>query len=208
VERRGRARARLAARILVLAGAALLAGGGAQAASVRSVSMSEMLGGAELVFEGRAIGRRTAEDGGVGAVRTCVRFEVLEVLKGPAPGGPLELCFAGGRAGRRARRGQGVQAPAPGERGVKLVGEGAEGRVHPLLGWDQGRFPVREGPEPVVTTAGGQPIRALDPASEGPPAGPSRGVARGALLAPAGERGLGPEAFKARLREILAEVAP
>jgi len=191
---------------LALCFAALLAAP-AGATSVRSLGIRELAAGAALVFEGRALAREVRASGRAG-LRTCVRFEVLEVLKGPAPSGPLELCFAGGRAGRRERRVEGASAPAPGERGVYFVGEGAEGRVHPLLGWDQGRFPVREGPEPVVTTAGGQPIRALDPASEGPPAGPSRGVARGALLAPAGERGLGPEAFKARLREILAEVAP
>jgi hypothetical protein len=68
----------------------------------------------------------------------------------------------------------------------------------------------------VVTTAAGEPIVALDPAREGRAVGPSRGVARGALVAPeaaTGEApeaaaGMAPEAFKARLREILAEGAP
>jgi hypothetical protein len=180
----------------------------AAATSVRSLGIRELAAGAGLVFEGRALASEVRDAPG-GGLRTCVRFEVLEVLKGSAGPGPLELCFAGGSAGRRTRRVEGSEAPATGERGVYFVRDPVGSGVHPLLGWDQGRFLVHEAAGAAeVTTAGGEPILALDPGREGRAAGPSRGVARGALVAPPGARGMEPEAFKARLREILAEAAP
>jgi hypothetical protein len=190
---------------LALALAAPL-GAPAHATSVRSLGIRELAARAELVFEGRALASEVRAEGA--ALRTCVRFEVLEVLKGPAVESPLELCFAGGSLGGRTRRVQGMHPPEPGERGVYFVDRLGAARVHPLLGWDQGRFRVREGPAPEVTTAGGAPVEALEPAAEGRALGPSDGVARGARLAPPGGRGLAPDAFKARLREILAEEAP
>lgn len=198
-------RALLAARILGLAGAALLAGHGAQASSVRSLSVGEMLDGAELVFEGRAIGRHTREDGGPGALRTCVRFEVLEVLKGPAVESPLELCFAGGRSRYGVTRSvAGLDRPLLGERGIYFVSSLADPYlVHPLVGWDQGRFRVAA--DETVTTAAGDPVLALD--ADGSGAG-SR-AARGARVGRRGARSATPPldagAFKARLRELLEE---
>jgi hypothetical protein len=204
VKRRGRAR--LAARILSLAGAALLAGSAANATTVLPVSVNEMLDGAELVFEGRAIGRRTAEDGGPGAMRTCVSFEVLEVLKGPAVASPLELCFAGGRSRYGVTRSvMGLDRPLLGERGIYFVSSlGDPYLVHPLVGWDQGRFKVDA--DDKVTTAGGDPVVALDGGADEPTQG---GAARGARVAKRGARGAAPAmdaaAFKARLRELMAE---
>jgi hypothetical protein len=191
--------------MLVLAGAALLAGGGAHAASVRSVSMSEMLGGAELVFEGRAIGRRTAEDGGVGAVRTCVRFEVLEVLKGAAVESPLELCFAGGRSKYGLTRTvMGLQRPQLGERGVYFVTSlGDPYLVHPLVGWDQGRFRVEA--DETVTTAAGDPVLSLEPDDATVEGGAARGARVGKRGARSGAAPMDAAAFKARLRELMAE---
>jgi hypothetical protein len=190
---------------LALALAAPL-GAPAHATSVRSLGIRELAAEAELVFEGRALASEVRAEGD--AIRTCVRFEVIEVLKGPAVASPLELCFAGGTLGARTRRVHGVRAPEPGERGIYFVHRLGAPRVHPLLGWDQGRFRVREGDAPEVTSAAGEPVEALEPAREGRALGPSEGVARGARLAPPGGRGLDPDAFKLRLREILAEAAP
>jgi hypothetical protein len=185
---------------------AVLAGAPARATSVRSLGIRELAARAGLVFEGRALAREVRAEGP--AIRTCVQFEVLELLKGPAVASPLELCFAGGTLGARTRQVHGMHAPEPGERGIYFVDRLGAPRVHPLLGWDQGRFLVREGAAPEVTTAAGAPVAALEPAEEGRALGPSRGVARGARLARPGGRGLAPDAFKARLREILAEPAP
>jgi hypothetical protein len=209
VERRGRlARsARRAALRLALAGAALLAAHAAQASTVLSVSVDEMIDRSELVFEGRVIGRRFVDDGDANHLRTCIRFEVLEVVKGPEVASPLELCFAGGRSKRGVERAiAGLDHPMPGERGVYFVESLASPRISPLYGWDQGRFLVsRSGG---MKTAAGKPVVALDataPAGDGI----SDGVARGARVAAPGARsGAGAmdvTAFKARVRELAAE---
>jgi len=193
---------------LVLAILAALAGGPAAATTLRPFSVRELATRAELVFEGRALARAARALAPGGAIRTCVEFEVLEVVKGPPVASPLVLCFSGGRVGTRERRVHGLDVPEPGERGVYFVADLGGARIHPLAGWDQGRFRVREGLVPEVTTADGRPVVGLDPAP--PPArGPDRdGVARGARLGSPGERGLDPAAFKARLRALLAEPGP
>jgi hypothetical protein len=173
------------------------------ATTVRSLSVRDLALGAALVFEGRALAREARADGG--AIRTCVRFEVLEVLLGPPVASPLELCFAGGTLAGRTRRVEGMRVPPPGERGIYFAKPLGEAHVHPLLGWDQGRFLVREGPEPAVTTASGDPVAALEPERAPRAEGPSRGVARGALLAPRGGRALSPTEFKERVRALAAE---
>jgi hypothetical protein len=180
----------------------------AAATTLRSLSVRELLARAELVFEGRALSRETRELAPGGAIRTCVRFEVHDVLKGPDVSSPLELCFSGGTIGTRTRAVHGVDPPEPGERGFYFVEDLDAPRVHPLAGFDQGRFRVR-GPAGAeeVTTADGRPVTAVD-AVAAPAAGPSDGAARGARLGAPGERGLAPDTFGARLRELVAEPAP
>jgi hypothetical protein len=199
-----------AARILGLTGAALLAVAPAAASSVRSVSVGEMLAGAELVFEGRVLDRRTVEGEDFQGVRTCVRFEVLDVVKGAPVASPLELCFAGGRSRSGiTRRIAGLELPDAGEHGIYFVDSLDEPRLNPLYGWDQGHFRVSPGPVEVVTTLGGKPVVALDATGAGAGDGISRGVARGAVVAEPGARSahapLDAAAFKARLRDLLGE---
>jgi hypothetical protein len=192
---------------LALPLAALIAAPSA-ATTLRSLSVRELLARAELVFEGRALSREARELAPGGGIRSCVRFEVLEVVKGPAVPSPLELCFSGGTVGTRTRLVHGVDAPEPGERGVYFVEDLDAPRVHPLAGFDQGRFRVRgEGADAEVTAADGRPVTALDAGAAAAP-GPSDGVARGARVGAVGARGLAPAAFKARLRELLAEPGP
>ena len=199
--------ARRAPPALALALAALLAAPAA-ATSLRSLSVRELLARAELVFEGRALARETRELSPGGAIRTCVRFEVLDVVKGPRVASPLELCFSGGTVGGRTRAVEGLEVPAPGEHGIYFVDDLGAPRVHPLSGWDQGRFRVRDGPEADVATADGRPVVELEEREPPPARGPGSRVARGARVGAPGARGLAPDAFKARLRELLAEPAP
>jgi hypothetical protein len=195
----------LRGRASLLAGlaAAALLGPVAGATSLRSLSVGDLATRADLVFEGRALAREVREDPG-GALRTCVQFEVLEVLKGPPVASPLELCFSGGVSRSRLRLVEGLRVPATGERGVYFVARLGSQRVNPLLGWDQGRFRVSEGAEPEVMTADGRPVAGLEAAPGPPPRVPGGRVARGARLAAPGHRGMPPDAFKARLRQILA----
>jgi hypothetical protein len=192
------------ARVLAVAGAALFAAQGATASSVRSVSMDDMIDRSEVVFEGRVLGRRFAE-GGSGGMRTCVRFEVLDVVKGADLASPLELCFAGGRSKDGVSRSiAGLDLPAPGEHGVYFVESLADGRLSPIFGWDQGRFLVGRNGE--VNTAGGRAVVGLDGDADG--SAISNGVARGARAAQPGARGVAAmdvDAFKARVRELAGE---
>jgi hypothetical protein len=195
--------ARRAAQLLGAAGAALLFAHSAQASSVLSVSMDEMVDRSELVFEGRVLGRRFVDDGDANHLRTCVRFEVLEVVKGPDVASPLELCFAGGRSKSGVEREvAGVEQPAPGEHGIYFVDSLASPRLSPLKGWDQGRFVV--GRSGKMRTAGGRPVVGLD-AQGAAGDGISSGVARGARVAEPGAHGMDAAAFKARVRELAAE---
>ena len=195
------------ARFLAVAGAALFAAQDASASSVRSVSVNDMIDRAEVVFEGRVLGRRIVDDGDAKHLRTCVRFEVLEVVKGGDLASPLELCFAGGRSKAGITRGiAGLDLPAPGEHGIYFVESLADGRFSPISGWDQGRFVV--GRSGAVSTAGGQGVVALD-GSAADEDGLSNGVALGARTAQPGARGaaaaMDVDAFKARVRELAEE---
>ena len=195
------------ARFLAVAGAALFAAQGASASSVRSVSVNDMIDRSEVVFEGRVLGRRVVDDGDAKHLRTCVRFEVLDVVKGADVASPLELCFAGGRSKAGITRGvAGLNLPAPGEHGIYFVESLADGHFSPLAGWDQGRFVVDRSGK--VSTAGGLGVVALDPSSTDED-GISDGVALGARVAQPGARGaaapMDAEAFKARVRELAGE---
>ena len=206
MHRSGSAHQRAARFCAGLVAALALAGGSpADASTVRSVSVAELVASAELVFDGRVVA--LAVEGAGAAIRTCARFEVIELLKGPAAPGPLELCFAGGRANGIRRRVAGVALPELGERGFYFVADQGAPTVHPLVGWSQGHFRVSPAPLEVVTTEDGQPVVALD--AEGPhPGGPSPGIARGAQVARPGARSSGAldaAAFRARLRALLGE---
>jgi hypothetical protein len=200
-------RCRSAARVLGLAGAALLFAAHAHASSVRSVSVDDMIEHSELVFDGRVVGRRYVDDGDAKHLRTCIRFEVLEVVKGPQVESPLELCFAGGTSKRGVTRSvAGLGVPAPGERGIYFVGSLGALELSPFYGWDQGRFLV-DRKKDVVTTAAGKPVLGLDATAPGDAV--SDGVARGARVAEPGARAasapMGAEAFKARVRQLATE---
>jgi hypothetical protein len=191
-------------RIALVAAALVAAPSGAT--TVRSLDVGELARRAELVFEGRVVAREHRV-GARGELRTCVSFAVLEVVKGPPVASPYELCFAGGARGARTLRALGMRYPEPGERGIYFVSDVDGGRVNPLLGWDQGRFLVDGGADPVVRSADGAPVAELAP-DPAPAPGPSRGVARGARAVRRGERGMTPDAFKARVRELAGAAAP
>lgn len=178
----------------------------AEATTVRSVALGEMLEAAALVFEGRVHGVETRS--GPRRIETCARFEVLEVLSGPPVASPLTLCFAGGALGTRSYRVGGLRVPAEGEHGIYFVESLDAPLLNPLYGWSQGHFRVLGDPGG-VHTADGQPVTDMDDGASQAPLGASDGVARGVGVAPrrgaAEVRGLSPDAFKERLRALRGE---
>lgn len=189
------------------------------ASSLRAIRVEELLEEAELVFEGRVVALEVEDGGGARRIRTCARFEVLDVLKAPPAGvpSPLRLCFAGGSGRGGMRRVEGVVIPKPGEHGVYFVESLTQPLVNPLLGWDQGRFRIvtdPDDPEGRVTSADGRDVVGVDD-GRGEPPGLSTGVAQGVTVgdAPpsagaaerrsAARRALSPALFKQRLRTLL-----
>jgi len=192
---------------LACAAAALLAQSSG-ATTVRSVSMSQMALAAELVFEGRVLTQESRGEGG--KIRTCIEFEVIEVVKGPPIDSPLELCFSGGTHKGQTRRIHGMRHPQPGERGIYFVETLRESRVNPLLGWEQGHFRIAIDGSNAVETADGRPVVSVEPDDE-TGAQLSGGVARGARVSSRQARSantpapLTSDEFKARVRALLEE---
>lgn len=182
----------------------------AHATSIRSVGVNDMLGGAELVFEGHVLSVDSYRSPGSSAVRTCVEFEVVDVIKGSAQS-PLELCFTGGDAAGVTRKVEGLVYPKLGEHGIYFVESTTVELVNPIYGWKQGHFVVSGDGNATVTTTDGNPVVRLDPAEGDRTTYTEDGVARGAIVRrSAGRRageapGMGADQFKARLRELLVE---
>jgi hypothetical protein len=197
-------------RLVWLACAALaLHANGADATTVRSVSMSQMAQVAELVFEGRVLSQQAQGEGR--KIRTCIAFEVLDVVKGPAIASPFELCFSGGTRHGRTRRIHGMRHPQPGEHGIYFVETLRAARVNPLLGWGQGHFRVADDESGTVETADGQQLLSVE-ADDGSGAMLSRGIARGARVRAPQARSaatdpapLSSAEFKDRIRALLGE---
>jgi hypothetical protein len=174
----------------------------AAATTVRTVTVGEMLAGAELVFEGRVLNKTVERTSG--AIRTCASFEVVDVIKGPPLASPLELCFSGGSLDGVTRRVHGMVHPRVGEHGVYFVESSSRPLVNPFYGWQQGHFVVQG--DARMTSADGRSLLGLDSSEEDRAGGIADGVARGARVAPRGARTSGALAlgdFKAQLRDRL-----
>lgn len=182
------------------------------ATTIRSVSLNEMIQEAEFVFEGRVIATEVRAGAKAATIETCASFEILDILKGPDLVGPLELCFAGGVKGSMRRQIHRMIYPAESETGIYFVTSLDEKYVHPLYGWNQGYFRVRQtetaGGEAEVRTADGEAVVDVESRTEFERGSLSTGVARGMVTRSshaASSRAMTPRAFKAKLREILQQ---
>lgn len=114
-----------------------------QATTIAQLEFSELVDTAELVFEGRVLSVN-AEQTGPRTIHTLVRFEIIEVIKGQYPASELELRYLGGRIGERELKVEGMQVPSLGEHGFYFVESLHEAMVHPMVGWSQGHFLIRQ----------------------------------------------------------------
>lgn len=180
----------------------------ANASTVLEVGVADLLEHCELIFEGEVT--EVWSEPSPRGIHTWVRFEVRDVLSGPALGSSLVLRFLGGRVGDRIEEVAGLRIPERGERGFYFVESLRRFQVNPLYGWDQGRLRIvldRAGQSRVVT-ADGWPVVGIDRAPVKGLGRLSSRVARGIRVDPEIplSRALSPAGLKAALA-ALAKVA-
>ena len=190
--------------------AAVVLAAGLPASTVAPVSVREMAGGSEFVFEGRVILLEAVRPEGSKNIFTRVLFEVTDVLKGDHDRATVALDFMGGTIGSLTLSISDLQLPKKGERGIYFVESRRRRQVHPLYGWNQGRFLIlddRDG-DPRVHTALGRPVRSVGEAPAPGVAALRAGVPDTALGVEVAAdptedgNGLSPAEFKRRLRDL------
>ncbi len=72
----------------------------------------------------------------------------------------------------------GLEVPAVGERGIYFVEDPTRRQIHPLFGWDQGRFRIErdEAGTLRVLSADGEPVTSIDLADGGQGASQEAGI--------------------------------
>jgi hypothetical protein len=178
-------------------------------ASVLAVSMGEMLENSALIFEGKVLSINPRGRPNAKLPHTCVKFQVVEVIKGVHPGNTIDLCFLGGQSGELTMTVPEMQYPQPGENGVYFVESPASNQVHPFYGWQQGHFLIRHDPASAtnrVTAADGSPVTGLSLTTPGQ-RGLSRGVAKGVTVTDPKQLGkaVTVEEFKQEIRKMLGK---
>lgn len=189
------------------------------ASTIAGVTLERMLDAASLVFEGVVTEHEPAFQTPEGSIRTCILFEVLDVVKGESSGETLRLCFSGGTVAGLTLDVAGSEIPKTGEWGIYFVESTERRLVNPLFGWSQGRFRIEQvgvakgtsgtrGPlVDRVVTERGRPVLDLESGTTEPPPPLSFGVASGVIEGSPEEaqKGLDPEAFKQKLRGLLGD---
>jgi hypothetical protein len=145
----------------------------ATATTLLQLGFDEIVASSELVFEGRVVSVEARETG-PRSIHTYVKFEIHEVVKGDYRDSFLELRYLGGRVGNMQMEVSEMNVPEPGETGVYFVESLREMQVHPLVGWSQGHFLVKQDSSGMsrVHTASDQPIRNVVPDGTGATAVP------------------------------------
>jgi len=112
------------------------------AASVKSVGTSDLVANSQFVFHGVITEKWVAPGSRPGAIFTHMRVAVSDTIKGAPGRQSVVLSFLGGTYQGRTLRVEGLRLPRVGEEGVFFVERLDRAQVHPLYGWDQGRFKV------------------------------------------------------------------
>jgi len=183
-----------------------------QAASVRQVTMDEMLRQCQFVFEGKVLALETKENSQK-SIHTYVTFEIQDIIKGKYSNDTITLSFLGGTVGDVTMGVSDMKVPKMGERGIYFVESLGRSQVHPLYGWSQGHFLVQSDGTGMdrVRTSNEQPVTEVMKDMSVEPMNPnqdsvsllSNGVARGVRFAlqDNDHKGLTAEEFKKILRE-------
>lgn len=182
------------------------------AASVRQVTMDEMLQVCQFVFEGRVL-TLEAKENSRKRIHTYVTFKIQDIIKGEYSSGIITLSFLGGTVGDVTMGVSDMKVPQAGERGIYFVESLERSQVHPLYGWSQGHFLVQSDGTGMdrVMTSNDQPVTEVvkDMSAQKMNSSPetfpllSKGVAKGVKFSLKGSdnKGLTTEEFKKILRE-------
>jgi len=181
------------------------------AASVRQVSMDEMLHACQFVFEGTVL-TLEAEENSQKRIHTYVTFEIQDIIKGEYSSNSITLSFLGGTVGDVTMGVSDMKIPQVGERGIYFVESLERSQVHPLYGWSQGHFLIQPDDTGIdrVMTNNEQPVTevmkdtSVEQMNSSQTTVPSlsKGVVRGVTLAlKDNNKGLTAEEFKKILRE-------
>jgi len=135
-----------------------------KATAVEQKTLLELVKGAELIFEGQVVASNVVPGADGAMPRTCVTFDISDVIVGSHPDRSLVLCFLGGEVNGQRTVVTDMHYPAVGEHGIYLVESTKQPMVNPLIGWDQGRFLVENDPvsgTPKMLTANRRPIQRI-----------------------------------------------
>ncbi len=110
-------------------------------ASVREVSLNEMLQQSQFVFEGTVTAIEARETSRK-RIHTYVTFEIMDIIKGEYQSNIITLRFLGGTVGDVTMAVSDMRLPQEGEHGIYFVESLERLQVNPLYGWSQGHFIV------------------------------------------------------------------
>jgi hypothetical protein len=178
---------------------------GAQSASVIAVSTTDLAAQSDFIFQGKAIRSWVAAGPAKGSILTYLEFAVSDVIKGDRNRKSVVLSFLGGNLNGRVLRVDGLMLPSVGEEGVYFVERLGRNQVHPLYGWDQGRFLVQSDAQggKSVFTHDMKPVGGFDRASAA--ARVNTGHAVGVAEAGDEHHAMSVDAFKSRVRALVGE---
>ena len=132
------------------------------AASVRAVSIDELIQQSQLVFEGTVTGI-DAKENNQKRIHTYVTFTISDVIKGEYADNVITLRFLGGTVGDNSMLVSDQKIPQVGEKGIYFVESLDRFQVNPLYGWSQGHFILERdlsGTHKVMTNRG-LPVRGV-----------------------------------------------
>jgi len=132
------------------------------AASVRAVSMDELLQKSQFVFEGTVTGIE-AKEKNQKRIHTYVTFNISEIIKGEYADNVITLRFLGGTVGDNSMSVSDQRIPQVGEQGIYFVESLESFQINPFYGWSQGHFILQRdlsGAQRVMTNRG-LPVRGV-----------------------------------------------
>ena len=118
----------------------LMLGVNVSASLVQPESIKEMAQSSSLIFEGEVSAVASKYSGS--DIVSYVTYNFHDVIKGDEAKRKVTLLYRGGILNGRVEFTSGVDIPSVGERGIYFVRNPAVKYMHPLTGWEQGRYPI------------------------------------------------------------------